>query len=58
MLQNYMQEMPVLATPDAIRKMVLKLRWIGLEAEADQLRQRLDAAAPGESVAFAPSDTD
>ena len=49
---------PAPVTTDEIRKMVLKLRWIGHEAEAEQLRQRLDAAVPGEFVAIGPPDTD
>lgn len=58
MLQNFVQAMPAPGTPDDIRKTVLKLRWIGLHAEAEQLQRHLSMVAPDESVVIAALDTD
>jgi hypothetical protein len=46
------------ATPSDIRMIMLKLRWIGLEDEAEILHQRLKTLAPGQCVAMEPPDTD
>ena len=41
-------------------KRIRKLRWIGMDEEADQLQLRLKSCgiAPGESVVASPRDTD
>jgi hypothetical protein len=61
MLHNAIQDMPYLAAANDfgaandVRKLVLKLRWIGLEYEAEKL---LASLSEGEVGAIAPSDTD
>jgi len=55
MLHSAIQDMPQHTPANDIRKMVIKLRWIGLEYEAEELLTRL---SEGEVGAIAPSDTD
>ncbi|HWY61412.1 MAG TPA: hypothetical protein VNW15_05880 [Rhizomicrobium sp.] len=55
MLHSAIRNMPMPASPDDIRKLVLKLRWIGLEHEAQQLQSSL---SEGEVAAIAPIETD
>jgi hypothetical protein len=49
---------PASAAPADIRKIMLKLRWIGLEDEAETLHRHLRVVAPGQCVAMEPPDTD
>ncbi len=37
---------PISANPEVIRLLVLKLRWIGMEDEAQEMSNRLAAIAP------------
>jgi len=46
------------AKPDELRKLVLKLRWIGMESEADMLSDHLARTAPADCVLVAPCETD
>lgn len=46
------------ADPDELRKLVLKLRWIGMESEAEILCDHLARTAPADCVLIAPCDTD
>jgi hypothetical protein len=38
--------------------LILKLRWMGLEAEAEQVQMKLHDATPTGSVITAPHETD
>ena len=49
---------PALPTPDELEKLILKLRWIGLENEAADLRALLARVATGGGAALWPMDTD
>jgi len=44
--------------PRAIAKLIAKLRWIGLESEAERLSILLAQIAPGECRAIGPRETD
>jgi hypothetical protein len=55
MLHSVIQDMLYHAPANDIRNMVLKLRWIGLELEAERL---LASLSEGEVGAIAPSETD
>jgi hypothetical protein len=44
--------------PHAIAKLIAKLRWIGMEAEAERLSLLLARIAPGECRAIGPHETD
>lgn len=46
------------STPVDLRRLIIKLRWIGMEAEALTLHRVLDHIAPGECAALWPIDTD
>jgi hypothetical protein len=46
------------AETDELRKLVLKLRWIGMESEAEILSNHLAKTAPADCVFVAPCDTD
>ena len=39
-------------------KLVRKLRWMGMDAEAAKVEQALREASPADSVLAAPHDTD
>jgi hypothetical protein len=39
-------------------KLVRKLRWMGMDAEAAQVEKALREASPADSVLAAPHDTD
>jgi hypothetical protein len=41
-----------------LKHLIIKLRWIGMEAEAEQLQRSLDHVAPGEAAALWPQSTD
>jgi hypothetical protein len=43
---------------DQLKKMILKLRWIGQEAEAERLSVTLGARAPGHICVEQPLATD
>jgi hypothetical protein len=47
-------------TPDEWTKLIQKLRWIGLEEEAQRLERAVSSLPPGErkSVLAGPFDTD
>lgn len=53
MLQRVMESVPFPPSQRDIRKAVLKLRWIGLEVEAEKLEQRLSDATPPETAGSA-----
>ena len=44
--------------PDEIIKLIRKLRWIGLDAEANALTTQLRRIEPGCSAFYMPRDTD
>jgi hypothetical protein len=44
--------------PHAIAKLIAKLRWIGMESEAERLSVLLAQIAPGECRAIGPRETD
>jgi hypothetical protein len=44
--------------PVDLKHLIIKLRWIGMEAEAQRLHRLLDRIAPGECAALWPRDTD
>lgn len=46
------------ATPVDLKHLIIKLRRIGMEAEAQRLHCLLDRIAPGECAALWPLDTD
>lgn len=41
-----------------LKHLIIKLRWIGMEADAQRLHKLLDCIAPGECAALWPLDTD
>jgi hypothetical protein len=41
-----------------VLQLIAKLRWMGMEAEADQVQANLGDAAPTGSVITAPHETD
>jgi hypothetical protein len=49
---------PGLDIPDSIKTLILKLRWIGLEDEAESLYSHLVRMAPGEGADLWPHETD
>ena len=44
--------------PAEMRKLIIKLRWIGMEEEAERLSDTLARSAPSECPLFGPRDTD
>ncbi len=46
------------STPAEMRKLILKLRWIGMEDEAQRLSTALALCAPADCVPMDPRDTD
>ena len=44
--------------PGEMRKLILKLRWIGMEEEADRLSESLARLAPADCPVMGPRDTD
>ena len=46
------------ASREEVRKLVLKLRWMGMEDEAIKLGEELAEAAPMECPLIEPRDTD
>lgn len=44
--------------PREMLHLIRKLRWIGMDAEAEQLQQKLREATPTGGVITAPRDTD
>ncbi len=50
--------LPMPTSPAEFKKLILKLRWIGLEDEAICLHARLARLAPGECAALWPRETD
>jgi len=48
------------ATSDELIKLILKLRWMGMESEAKDLENKLSLrpVAPADSVLATPHDTD
>lgn len=46
------------SAPVDIKHLIIKLRWIGMENEAERLHRLLDRIAPGESAALWPQSTD
>jgi hypothetical protein len=43
---------------DELIKLLRKLRWMGLDAEAERMEAALRGASPADSVLAAPHDTD
>jgi hypothetical protein len=41
-----------------LRDLIVKLRWMGMDAEADKLCRKLDAMSPSECAPCGPQDTD
>lgn len=56
------QNSPKLAPPSTksreLRKLIIKLRWIGMECEAQDLIHMLASVAPAETLMAGPLDTD
>jgi hypothetical protein len=44
--------------PEEMRKLILKLRWIGLDEEAERLSATLARIAPSACSFMGPRDTD
>ena len=44
--------------PREIRKLILKLRWIGMDGEADRLCHMLARVAPSDCAPMDPRETD
>ncbi len=51
-------EVKVPENPRAIPKLIAKLRWIGMEQEAEQLSILLARVAPQECRSIGPRETD
>jgi hypothetical protein len=49
---------PTESTADDMVKLVRKLRWMGMDDEAEQLLRELRAKEPADCVLAAPRDTD
>ncbi len=49
---------PALSRPAEIKKLILKLRWIGMEEEAERLSATLAELATDECPVMGPRDTD
>jgi hypothetical protein len=49
---------PAAAKPAEIRKLILKLRWIGMEEEAERLSASLAEFATAECQVMGPRETD
>ena len=46
------------ATPQDLKTLILKLRWAGLDQDADRLCHELETIAPEDCVPVAPAETD
>lgn len=44
--------------PEEVRKLILKLRWIGMDEEADRLNATLAGLIPAQCTFMGPRDTD
>jgi hypothetical protein len=49
---------PAASKPAEIRKLILKLRWIGMEEEAERLSRSLAEFATAECQVLGPRETD
>ncbi len=45
-------------TPDELRKLIQKLRWVGLDEEADRLCAKLARESVGAEIVVEPAETD
>ena len=45
-------------TPQDLKTLILKLRWAGLDQDADKLCHELEHIAPEDCVPLAPAETD
>jgi hypothetical protein len=51
-------DMPARQQADELIKLIRKLRWMGLEAEAEQAQAALRSIPAADTVLAAPHDTD
>jgi hypothetical protein len=53
---------PIVAAPQAdsqnLLRQILKLRWLGMEGEAERISHLVALVSPAECQLFAPVDTD
>jgi hypothetical protein len=54
--RNQTANQPV--TPQALKTLILKLRWAGLDQDADKLCHELEHIAPEDCVLLGPAETD
>ena len=45
-------------TPQALKTLILKLRWAGLDQDADKLCHELEHIAPEDCIPLGPAETD
>jgi hypothetical protein len=55
-LRNQTAKKPV--TPQGLKTLILKLRWAGLDQDADKLCHELENIAPEDCVPLGPVETD
>jgi hypothetical protein len=54
--RNQTAKQPV--TPQGLKTLILKLRWAGLDQDADELCHELEHIAPEDCIPLAPAETD
>lgn len=54
--RNQTAEKP--ATPQGLKTLILKLRWAGLDQDADKLCHELEDIAPEDCAPLEPAETD
>ena len=54
--RNQTAKQPV--TPQGIKTLILKLRWAGLDQDADELCHVLEHLAPEDCIPLGPTETD
>ena len=54
--RNQTAKQPV--TPQDLKTLILKLRWAGLDQDADELCHELEHIAPEDCIPLAPAETD
>ena len=45
-------------TPQGLKTLILKLRWAGLDQDADKLCHELEHIAPEDCIPLGPAETD
>ncbi|MGC9954873.1 MAG: hypothetical protein ABSD21_11425 [Rhizomicrobium sp.] len=54
--RNHTAKTPV--TPQGLKTLILKLRWAGLDQDADELCLELEHIAPEDCIPLGPAETD